>query len=624
MIYLVSKQKQLFESNLYQYLSEEESVKMVESFDVIQLDTETLGRDPHLVPILTLQMGNDAKDARIVVDATTVDITIYKEVLESKLCVGHNLKFDIGMLFKHKIILTKVFDTMIVEQLLHLGYDNKFFRYNLHDVAARYLPGVDLDKSVRGEIIWRGLDDRTILYAANDVVYLEQIMNLEIEACKKANCIQGMNLENAFVPVIAYLEWCGIHLDVNKWMQKMTNDKNNAKAAEEALNDWIRTQAKTDPFYNKYIDLQLDLFETTQKVLVNWSSSQQLLPIFQHLGFDTKSRDKKTGETKESITEKVLATQKKVNPEFWRLFFGEGNPESKDFFAGYQGATKVVSTYGQSYLNAINPYTGRIHTNFKQLGAASGRMACGNKQKNTDLSKVNHCEAGYPQIQNLPHDAFTRSCFTSEKGNLLCSCDFSALESRLGADIYNDKAMIDEFLHGSGDMHSLCASMVFKKELEGIPVKEIKKKRPDLRSKVKSVEFAKQFGGGPGAISGSLGCTRAEAKVFSEAYDQGFKGVTEFKIKNSTLTKKNGYVLICKTTGHKMYWEDHAKWKEIQEMSPIQFALLPKKDQDEHQKAAAYWERMSLNAPTQGEPLPWINPLNSMKAVMLISSQVKQ
>ncbi len=600
MIYLVSNQAQLFDSKLYQYLSEEESVKMVESFDVIQLDTETLGRDPHLVPILTLQMGNDAKDARIVVDATTVDITIYKEVLESKLCVGHNLKFDIGFLFKHKIILTKVFDTMIVEQLLHLGYNNTFFKYNLHDVAARYLPGVDLDKSVRGEIIWRGLDDRTIMYAANDVVYLERIMNLEIEACKKANCIQGMNLENAFVPVIAYLEWCGIHLDAVKWKKKMLSDKHNAEIAEEALNDWVRKQAETDKFYKQYIDRQLNLFDTTQKVLINWSSTQQLLPIFQYMGFNTKVKDKKTGEIKESITEKVLATQKKINPEFYKLFFGAGNPEDEDYFAGYQGATKVVSTYGQSYLNAINPYTGRIHTNFKQLGAASGRMACGSKQKNTDLSKVNHCAAGYPQIQNLPHDAYTRSCFTSEKGNLMCSCDFSALESRLGADIYNDKAMINEFLHGSGDMHSLCASMVFKKELEGIPVKEIKKKRPDLRSKVKSVEFAKQFGGGPGAISGSLGCTRAEAKVFSDAYDQGFKGVTEFKIKNSALTKKNGYVLICKITGHKMYWEDHAKWKEIQEMSPAQFALLPKKDQDEHQKAAAYWERMSLNAPTQG------------------------
>lgn len=428
MIYLVSKQKQLFESNLYQYLSEEESVKMVESFDVIQLDTETLGRDPHLVPILTLQMGNDAKDARIVVDATTVDITIYKKVLESKLCVGHNLKFDIGFLFKHKIILTKVFDTMIVEQLLHLGYDNKFFRYNLHDVAARYLPGVDLDKSVRGEIIWRGLDDRTILYAANDVVYLEQIMNLEIEACKKANCIQGMNLENAFVPVIAYLEWCGIRLDVDKWTKKMESDLHNAQIAEEALNDWIREQSKTDKFYLQYIDLQLNLFESTQRVLINWSSAKQLIPLFQHMGFDTKTQDKQSGETKDSISDKVIAKQKGINDYFLRIFYGKGNPGDDDYYMGYQGATKVVSTYGQSYLNAINPYTGRIHTNFKQLGAASGRMACGNKQKNTDLSKVNHCEAGYPQIQNLPADDATRGAFVPNPGNLMCSCDFSALE----------------------------------------------------------------------------------------------------------------------------------------------------------------------------------------------------
>lgn len=286
---------------------------------------------------------------------------------------------------------------MIVEQLLHLGYDNKFFRYNLHDVAARYLPGVDLDKSVRGEIIWRGLDDRTILYAANDVVYLEQIMNLEIEACKKANCIQGMNLENAFVPVIAYLEWCGIRLDVDKWTKKMQSDLHNAQIAEEALNDWIREQSKTDKFYLQYIDLQLNLFESTQRVLINWSSAKQLIPIFQHMGFDTKTQDKQSGETKDSISDKVIAKQKGINDYFLRIFYGKGNPGDDNYYMGYQGATKVVSTYGQSYLNAINPYTGRIHTNFKQLGAASGRMACGNKQKNTDLSKVNHCEAGYPQ-----------------------------------------------------------------------------------------------------------------------------------------------------------------------------------------------------------------------------------
>lgn len=600
MIYLVSRQEQLFESNLYTRLSEEDSVKLVESFDRIQLDTETLGRDAHLVPILTLQIGNDKADARIVVDVTTVDITIYKHALESKLCIGHNLKFDIQFLFKHGIILLNVFDTMVIEQLLHLGYDNKFFRYNLHDVGARYIPGLDLDKSVRGEIIWRGLDDKTIMYAANDVVYLERIMELEIEACKKAACIQGMYLENAFVPVIAYLEWCGIRLDVDKWKVKMKRDLAAELEAEEALNQWIIVQSEKDSFYKQYIDAQLDLFNPLPKITINWSSNKQLIPLFQHIGFNTKTRDKETGEIKDSITEKVLATQKHVNPEFYRLFFGKGDPEDDDFYMGFQGASKVVSTYGQTYINAINPYTGRIHTNFKQLGCASGRMACGNKQKNTDLSRINHCEAGYPQLQNLPHDAFTRSCFISNEGNFMTSCDYSALESRLGADIYNDKAMIDEFLYGSGDMHSLCAKMVFVKELEGIDVKDVKKKRPDLRSKVKSVEFAKQFGGGPSAISGTLGCSRAEAKVFANAYDEGFKGVTAFKKLNSARTKKNGYVLMCPITGHKMYWEDHWKWKQRQELDPIEFAMLSKKEQDEHQKAAAYWERMSLNAPTQG------------------------
>lgn len=67
------------------------------------------------------------------------------------------------------------------------------------------------------------------------------------------------------------------------------------------------------------------------------------------------------------------------------------------------------------------------------------------------------------------------------------------LESRLGADIYNEKAMLDEFLYGSGDMHSLCAKLVFHEELKDIDVKDVKKKRPDLRSKVKSIEFSQQF-----------------------------------------------------------------------------------------------------------------------------------
>lgn len=61
--------------------------------------------------------------------------------------------------------------------------------------------------------------------------------------------------------------------------------------------------------------------------------------------------------------------------------------------------------------------------------------------------------------------------------------------ARLGADIYNEPAMIEEYLYGSGDIHSLVAKACFPQELADVPVKEIKKKRPDLRKKAKAPEF---------------------------------------------------------------------------------------------------------------------------------------
>lgn len=68
------------------------------------------------------------------------------------------------------------------------------------------------------------------------------------------------------------------------------------------------------------------------------------------------------------------------------------------------------------------------------------------------------------------------------------------LESRLGADIYNEKSMLDEFLHGSGDMHSLCAYMVYKDIIpRDTPIKDIKKLYPHQRKDVKPIEFSQQF-----------------------------------------------------------------------------------------------------------------------------------
>lgn len=172
--------------------------------------------------------------------------------------------------------------------------------------------------------------------------------------------------------------------------------------------------------------------------------------------------------------------------------------------------------------------------------------------------------------------------------------------------------MLDEFLHGSGDMHSLCAYMVYKNDIpRDTPIKEIKKRFPHLRTAVKPIEFSQQFGGSEYAIQGSMGCSLEEAIAFKEAYDSGFPGIANFKVKGSKFVREHGYIIMCKYSGHKMFWWDHDKWLEKQKTFTREFweeykayhkgtgdnvALQVK----QHFQAASKWDRMALNAPTQG------------------------
>lgn len=679
MIYLVTAEQKLFKSNLYEVISIDESLTLLYKFEnnIIQFDTETKGRDQHIGKLLTAQFGNKDKSIQIVVDCTTINILLYKDVIENALLIGQNLKFDLPWLYNYGIVPLKVYDTMIVEQLLYLGYPPMGspggISYALNHIAERRL-GINIDKTIRGQIIWRGLDEEVIKYGATDVVPLYDIAAKQMADARRLKCTKAVKIECDFVPVIAYLEWCGIKLDVDKWKAKMAKDETIRQEKLELLNqfvvnfykehngkdDVIVIQHRVDgiedninfesfdsracsavyknkeginvqdyiipfyilqdkskkkiPFVN--VDLQGDLFSgfnTGVQCVINWNSSKQTIYFFKILGFNTKTEDKKTGEEKDSALEKVLSKQKGINDEFLKIYFD------------YTAADKLCTTYGQNYINAINPKTGRIHTNFKQLGASSGRMSCGSKQTNTDLEALKHAElmhlpakqrkCGYPQLQNLPHDKETRACFVAEAGNLMTSCDYAALESRLGADIYNEQSMIDEYLHGSGDIHSLTAKHCFPKELDGIDVKDIKHLRSDLRTKAKPVEFSQQFGGSAKAIQNSLGCTLEEAKVIAKNYNEGFSGIAKFKEKGFEEAKRLGYVLICKETGHRThlqgwkewvkmqndedFWEEYEaakstlKWTDFKETEVYKIA-------SEARRGSSKWSRLALNAPTQG------------------------
>lgn len=696
MIYLVSKQQQLFESTLYKRMSLEDAKKHIATWDKIQFDIETNSLDCFLGQFLSAQFGNKKAKMQIVVDCTTIDIREFKSLLESKMLVGHNLKFDLQWLFCYNIVPRLVYDTMIAEQVLYLGFpyvsispqeykemghtfpylekiNNKTnsITYNLSfalkALSNKYLK-IDMDKTIRSEILTKGLTEKTIVYAGKDVEYLEDIAKMQMEAAKKQECVEAIKLECRFVPVIAYLEFCGIKLDQVKWKTKMQNDLANLEKAKKDLDSFIENLVSKESTVNNIwaeedfcfqeivyggktithsipegarvipnsghssyndhdcthydyvrikrkfpfceINLQGDLFtgfDSSPHCIVNWSSSRQVIQVAKFLGFNTEVQDKKTGETKDSVIEKELSNQKGINDEFLKLYFN------------YQEYSKVVSSFGQGHLNAIHPITGRIHTIFKQIGTSSGRMSSGSEDYNEAVAKakgLKPSEVKYPNLQQLPANAQTRSAFVAEKGNLFISCDYSAMEGRLAADIYEDEAMIEDFLHGTKDSHSLFAWMVFRKECEACGCKtvfDVKSKAPQWRKAVKQVEFAYLFGAAAPTISKAANCTVEEAQQYIDRLDKGFKGLAKFVKEGTEFVKKNGYILVNKYTGHKMYWWDHSKW--LQEEKEFQrqgfwdeYKAYHKNTHDsiaqkvrEHFQAAGKWSRMARNAPTQGK-----------------------
>ena len=152
MIYLVSKNQKLFSNNLYKMISVEESLRLLNSLSIIGVDTETSGLDCWQDKLLLLQLGN--ADIQVVIDCRTINPVSYKELLESdRLFLFWNAKFDLKFLYRIGIYPNKVYDGFLAEKLLYLGYPAGMHSMSLKSAGQEYL-GIELDKSVRGKIIW--------------------------------------------------------------------------------------------------------------------------------------------------------------------------------------------------------------------------------------------------------------------------------------------------------------------------------------------------------------------------------------------------------------------------------------------------------------------------------------
>lgn len=416
-IFLVTGQGQLFDNETYKIISVEESLRLLDPLTIVGLDTETEGFSPFLKKLLMLQLGN--RDFQVVIDCTTVDIRRYKEYLESKrLFLGWNLKFDVKFLFYHDIIPRNLYDGFLAEKMIWLGWPSGVHSMSLKSAGEHYL-GVELDKTVRGQIIWKKeLTDEIVEYAANDVRYLEDIMLKQTEILYARGQKLALEVENKAILPTAYFEYCGVKLDQEKWMEKMRKDEERTEEVRKELNDFIiELYEKGDTGLGKFIEYkQPDLFGFTTpgpKCRINWNSSKQVIPLLEHFGFDLMVRDKKTGLMKKSTEASVIEGQRHVHPELAKMYIN------------YGVAYKVTSTYGQNFLDLINPKTGRIHTSFNQIGTDTHRYSSGGGD---DKEVIPGKKVPLVNLQNLPADAGTRACFVSERGNRWISADYSGEE----------------------------------------------------------------------------------------------------------------------------------------------------------------------------------------------------
>jgi DNA polymerase-1 len=579
MIYLITGQSQLHtEGAGYKLTTIEEVERYLSGVEEASVDTETTGLDAHRDKLHTLQIGDYYN--QYIIDASTTDITRLKPYLEERLLLIQNAKFDLKFLYKYGIYPRKVWDTFVTERVLYCGIPDH--KAGLDSLVQQYC-NITLDKSVQKTIAKEGLVTKNLQYMADDIKYLSAIRDKQLVDLRKKYLKGTSNLENKFVPVLAYIEYCGMKLNVPKWTEKMITDKDRMNKARITLDNWILNKG-----IKKFIEVQGNLFDPPG-CTVNWSSPKQVVDLLEHLGVNCTIVEK--GKEKKSVEASVIEKQKN---EF----------EIISLYLEYKKAEKIVGTYGENFIRQINPVTGRIHTKFTQI-MDTGRMSSGGKDRATKEEFIN--------FQNIPSDPETRSCFIAEPGSTLVVSDYSGQEQIVLANRCLDKNLLKFYDEGLADMHSFVASKMYP-ELEGLDLDEIKKLHKDKRQAAKSAGFAINYGGSGITIADNLGISKEDGDRIYNAYFQAFPGLSDYfkKVKQQGLN--DGYILISPITGRKSYIYFFDRYKELEAQTKGDFweryreaKKTQSKDWPELSKTCREYfqlkgeiERMTLNYPIQG------------------------
>ncbi len=400
--------------------------------------------------------------------------------------IGQNLKYDIKVLAKYNVsVKGKLFDTMLAHYLI-----NPDMRHNMDVLSETYLNYTPVSiteligKKGKNQLSMREVPiDKQTEYAVEDADITLQLKEHFEKELGDANTQKLFDeIEIPLVSVLAGMELEGINLDV-QFLNGLASD------LDKDINELVAKIYKT-------ADEEFNIASPKQLGIV----------LFEKMKLVDKPKKTKTGQY--STAEDVLSNLAKDHEIIRNII-------------EYRGLAKLKSTYVDALPLQVESLTGRVHTDYMQTVAATGRLSSNN-----------------PNLQNIPirteRGRQVRKAFIPKDDDyILLAADYSQIELRIIAALSKETNMIEAFANGE-DIHASTAAKVFD-----VPLKEVTKEQ---RSNAKTVNFGIIYGVSAFGLSNQTDLSRSEAKELIETYYETYPKLKNFMNEQIHFARENGYV----------------------------------------------------------------------------------
>ncbi len=467
--------------------------KLLESQKAISFDTETTGIDVNQAELVGLAFSFEKHKAYYVPipedkEEAMKRVAIFKPALENSniIKIGQNIKFDLLMMKWYGVELGgNYFDTMIAHYLLEPDLRHKLDYISEAMLNYKMVPIENLiGKRGKNQLSMRDIDPEKVTeYAGEDADITLQIHSILSAELEKEELTQlNETIETPLINVLAQMEFEGVRID------------------GEFLNNYSTQLEKM------IMDEERVIYQMAG-VNFNIASPKQVGEVlFDKMKIPYRWRKTNSGQYSTDV--------EKLN----ELAFDN---EIVDKILSFRKYSKLKSTYVDALPLMINAKTGRVHSNFNQARAATGRLSSEN-----------------PNLQNIPIKdeagrEIRKAFIPRDEDHILLAADYSQIELRLIAEISKDDFMLEAFNAGR-DFHKATAAKVYNVDFDDVT--------PEQRRNAKTVNFSIIYGAGATNLSRQLGIKRTEAKDLIDNYFKQFQGLQAYMNDTIEYARENGYV----------------------------------------------------------------------------------